>query len=71
MDRKAMTLRLSQEQAETLEAVAQADGVPVAEAVRVAIDEHIERRREDKTFQDRLRASLQRNQRILEKLADR
>ena len=71
MDRKAMTLRLSQEQAEALEAVAQADGVPVAEAVRMAINEHIERRRKDKAFQDRLRASLERNQRILEKLADR
>lgn len=71
MDRKAMTLRLSQEQAATLEAVAQADGVPVAEAVRIAINEHIERRRKDKAFQDRLRASLERNQRILEKLADR
>lgn len=70
MDRKAMTLRLSQEQAEALEAVARADGVPVAEAVRVAINEHIERRRGDKAFQDRLRASLERNQRILEKLAD-
>lgn len=71
MDRKAMTLRLSQEQADALEAVAQADGVPVAEAVRIAINEHIERRRKDKSFQDRLRASLERNQRILEQLADR
>lgn len=71
MDRKTMTLRLSQEQAETLEAVAQADGVPVAEAVRIAIDEHIEQRRKDRAFQDRLRASLERNRRILEKLADR
>jgi predicted DNA-binding protein len=71
MDRKAMTLRLSQEQAAALEAVAQADGVPVAEAVRAAIDEHIERRRKDRAFQDRLRASLERNRRILEKLADR
>lgn len=71
MDRKAMTLRLTQEQAETLEAVAEVDGVPVAEAVRVAINEHIERRRKDKAFQDRLRASLERNRRILEKLADR
>jgi predicted DNA-binding protein len=71
MDRKAMTLRLSQEQAEALEAVAQTDGVPVAEAVRVAINDHIERRRKDKAFQERLRASLARNQAILEKLADR
>ena len=71
MDRKAMTLRLSHEQAEALEAVAQTDGVPVAEAVRVAIKDHIERRWKDKAFQERLRTSLERNQAILEKLADR
>jgi hypothetical protein len=71
MDHKAMTLRLSHEQAEALEAVAEADGIPIAEAVRIAINEHIERRRKDKDFQERLRVSLERNQRILEKLADR
>jgi len=71
MDGKSMTLRLSQEQAEALEAVAQADGVPVAEAVRSAIAAHIEQRRKDEGFQRRLRASLQRNQRILERLANR
>jgi hypothetical protein len=43
----------------------------VAEVDRVAIDEHIERRRKDRVFQDRLRASRERNQRILKKLADR
>jgi len=71
MDGKAKTLRLSQEQAEWLEAVAQADGVPVAEAVRTAIAAHIEQRRKDQVFQKRLRESLDRNQRIVEKLADR
>jgi len=71
MDGKSMTLRLSQEQAEALEAVARADGVPVAEAVRSAIAAHIEQRRKDEDFQLRLRASLQRNQRILERLANR
>ncbi|MGI8825661.1 MAG: DUF6290 family protein [Chloroflexota bacterium] len=69
-DGKTMSLRLSQEQADTLEAVAQADGVPVAEAVRTAIAEHIERRRQDKAFQSRLRVSMQRNRTILEKLAE-
>ncbi len=43
---------------------------PVAEAVRSAIAAHIEQRHKDKGFQPRLRASLQRNQRILEQLAD-
>jgi len=58
MDGKSMTLRLSQEQAEALEAVAQADGMPVAQAVRSAIAAHIEQRRNDGDFQQRLRASL-------------
>ena len=71
MDSKAMTIRLSREQAEALEAVAQADGIPVAEAVRMAITAHVEQRRKDEAFQQRLRTSLERNQRILEKLADR
>jgi len=43
---------------------------PVAEAVHSAIAAHIEQRHKDKDFQPRLRASLQRNQRILEQLAD-
>jgi predicted transcriptional regulator len=69
MPGKAMTLRLTDDQAEALEAVAAADGVPVAEAARTAITEHIERRRKDKAFQARLKASIDRHQRILERLA--
>lgn len=69
MDNKTMTLRLAPEQAELLEAVAQVDGVPVTEAIRTAIDEHIAQRREDAEFQARLRASIERNRTILERLA--
>jgi predicted DNA-binding protein len=67
---RTMTIRLSAEQAEALDAVASTDGTPVAEAVRAAIAEHIEHRRKDKAFQQRLRESLQRNHRILERLAE-
>ncbi len=67
---RSMTLRLTADQAEALDAVAQADGAPVAEAVRTAIADHIERRRKDKKFQARLQESLARNQRILERLAE-
>ena len=70
MSRKSMTLRLSPEQAEALQAVAQADGVPLAEVVRTAIADHIERRRKDKAFQERLRTSIERNQSILARLAE-
>ena len=69
MERKAMTVRIPADQAAELEAVAQVDGVPVAEAIREAIAEHIEARRKDKAFRARLEASLERNRLILEKLA--
>jgi hypothetical protein len=48
-----MTVRLPPEQAEDLEAVAETDGVPVAEAVRQAITSHIASRRMAKDFQSR------------------
>ncbi len=69
MDRKAMTVRIPADQAATLEAVAEVDGVPVSEAIRQAISEHIETRRKDRAFRARLKASLERNRLILEKLA--
>jgi predicted transcriptional regulator len=66
---KTMTLRLSDEQAADLEAMARVDDVPVSEAVRVAIAERIERRRKDRAFQARLRRLLEENRRALERLA--
>ena len=68
---KSMTLRLPAEQAAELEAVAETEGVPVAEAVRQAIAAHIEQRRKDKAFQARLRASIERNREVLQRLASR
>lgn len=66
---KTMTLRLSDELAADLEAMARVDGVPVSEAIRVAIDERIKNRRDDKQFQARLRRLMAENQRALERLA--
>jgi predicted transcriptional regulator len=66
---KTMTLRLSDEQAADLEAMARVDDMPVSEAVRVAIDERIKARRADKEFQTRLRRHIEENQRALERLA--
>jgi hypothetical protein len=66
---KAMTLRLPAEQAEELEFIAEVDGVSVSEAVRDAIESHIESRRADDGFQERLAASMQRHKRILDRLA--
>jgi len=66
---KAMTLRLPAKQARELETVAQIDQVPVAEAVRSAIEAHIEARRRDEEFRARLRRTLEEQRDILERLA--
>lgn len=66
---KAMTLRLDAEQAEALEYIAAVDGVSVSEAVRDAIESHIETRRADDGFQARLADSMERHKRILDRLA--
>jgi len=65
---KTMTLRLSDELAADLEAMARVDDVAVSEAIRVAIDERIKARRDDKQFQARLRRLMAENQRALERL---
>ena len=66
---KAMTLRLDDDLAAELEAIARVENVPIAEEVRVALAEHIAKRRRDRAFQARLKASIKRNQEILDRLA--
>jgi predicted transcriptional regulator len=66
---KTMTLRLSDEQAADLEAMARVDDMPVSEAVRAAITERIQARRKDREFQARLRRLLEENREALERLA--
>ncbi len=68
-DMKSFTLRLPAPLADELAAVAEVDSVPVQQAVRNAIVEHIAVRRKDKSFQERLRASAERHREILERLA--
>ncbi len=66
---KAMTLRLTAEQADALEMVAEVDGVSMSEAVRDAIERHIDSRRADDGFQQRLAESMERHRRILDRLS--
>jgi Ribbon-helix-helix protein, copG family len=66
---KNMTLRLTDEQAAELEAIARVENVPIAEEVRHALAEYIAAKRRDREFQARLRASLERNQEVLRRLA--
>lgn len=69
MTTKALTLRLPVDQAETLEAMAGVNEISINEEIRRAISEHIEVRRQDEDFKARLRASMERNREILERLA--
>jgi hypothetical protein len=68
-DQKNMTLRLPAAQADELEAVARVEGISVSDAVREAITEHIDRKRKDKAFRERLRTVMERDREILERLA--
>lgn len=62
---KAMTIRLSAEQAEALETVATVEDRAVAEVIRAAITAHIEKRRKDQDFQDSLNDRIERARRLL------
>jgi hypothetical protein len=66
---KTMTLRLDDERAATLELVARADDQSVTEAVRVAIDAHIEERRRDAAFIGRLRRHHEQERALYERLS--
>jgi predicted transcriptional regulator len=68
---KTLTLRLEEEQARELEAVARVDDVPISGAIRDAISAHIVARREDHEFQERLARTMEEDREILEKLAER
>jgi hypothetical protein len=70
MRTRAFTVRVPEDQAEEIEAIAEADGVSVAEEVRAALTDRIAVRRSDKAFQERLRATMERNRRVLDRLAE-
>lgn len=61
---KAMTVRLSAEQAEALETVATVENRPVSDVIRAAIAEHIEGCRRDPAFQEGLKERIDRAQRL-------
>lgn len=66
---KGFTVRLDDDQAAELEAIAKVDGVSVAEEIRQAITVQIAERRKDDEFRARLRQSIRDNQKVLERLA--
>jgi hypothetical protein len=62
---KAMTIRLSVEQADALETVASVEQLAIADVIRAAITEHIEGRRRDPDFQRGLQARIARASKLL------
>jgi len=66
---KITTLRLDEELATELKAVARAEGVPVSEAVRAAIYQYIAACRADAGFQARFQKQLEKEREALERLA--
>ena len=66
---KTTSLRLEDDQARALDALALADEMSVSEVVREAINDRIEKRRADKDFQARLQRAVERNREALELLA--
>jgi len=66
---KTLTLRLEDEKAQALETLAMAEGASVSQVIRDAIDAQIEKRRNDKAFQERLQRAYDRNKAAFELLA--
>ena len=64
---KAMTIRLSAEQAEALETVASVEDRPVSDIIRAAISQHIDARKKDPEFQQGLKERIDVARRLLER----
>jgi len=62
---KVSTLRMPGPMARRLGAVARADGLPVSEVLRVAIEEHVAIRFSDEGFRERLRAVQEEDRDVL------
>ncbi len=65
-----MSLRLPEDLAADLAAVARADGIPISEAIREAIERHITARKADKSFKERLKKRVEEDREVLERLAE-
>jgi hypothetical protein len=69
MSIKLTSLRLDEELATELKAVARAEGVPVSEAIRAVLYQYIAACRADAGFQARFQKQLEEEREALERLA--
>jgi len=70
MNDKIMSVRISEEAAAEMTAIARAEGVSASEAIRAAIYRYITERRGDEGFQRRLREKLEEDREAVERLMD-
>jgi predicted transcriptional regulator len=63
---KAMTVRLSEDQADALEMVSSVENLPVSDIIRAAIETHIQARKHDPAFQAGLRKRISQARRLLD-----
>ena len=70
MTRKATTVRLPEDLAETAEIVARARGVSVNTLILDALQAEVDRVRGDEMFMSRLRLLVDRDKEILDRLAE-
>jgi predicted transcriptional regulator len=61
---KNMTLRLDPELAARVEALAEIESIPMAQVVRDALSSHVERRKREPEFQEKLKIQLVRQAQI-------
>ncbi len=66
---KTMTLRMDDERAAALEMVARADGQSLTASMLKAIDAHIDARRQDPAFRERLQKLYEDERALYERLA--
>jgi predicted transcriptional regulator len=69
MANRAISLRLPEQTATELAAIARTQDVPVSEVVRQAVENHIAALFTDKEFQQRLKKHLEEELEILERLS--
>lgn len=67
---KVISIRMPDELAAQIDAMARAEGVSVSEAMRAAAYRYIATRRADQDFKERLRKRLEEDAEILKRLAE-
>jgi predicted transcriptional regulator len=70
MTRKATTVRLPEDLADTAEVVARARGVSINQVILDALQAEVDRVRQDKEFMTLVRSLVERDKEILDRLAE-